>query len=183
MPLLIALVGLAAGLQGSPASIDSAALIAIAKQAIRNEVLHIGTAGATGTLPPKGVFVTIERGGKVIGCRGALTARTQSLEQEVALAARSAAQHDPRYRPLTREDVKNFAVTVTIVDGLEQISNVDGLKPEDGLVVSSGDSKGVVLPWEGKDPHVRLDWAYKKAHAPEGSPAILYRLIARRFRE
>lgn len=100
----------------------------------------------------------------------------------MAQAARSAAQHDPRYRPLTPKDLDSFLVTVTVVEGLDPVSGVDGLAPAEGLVLESGDAKGVVLPWEGKDPRTRLKWAYKKAGVPEGTPVRLYILHGERER-
>jgi hypothetical protein len=39
-----------------------------------------------------------------------------------------------------------------------------------------------VLPWEGKDPRIRLKWAYQKAGVAIGASANLYRLTATRFR-
>ena len=131
---------------------------------------------------PVPVFVTIERKGAVIGCRGSLKPRSASLEQGIADAARSAAQHDPRYRPLQSGDLKEFLVTVTLVQRLEPLRNVSGLTREDGLVLTQGSKVGIVLPWEGKDPKVRLSWAYRKAGVLEGSDCKLERLVAVRFR-
>lgn len=159
-----------------------AGLIRLARAAVEAEVLR-------STLPRPGqntkvqpVFVTIERNGKILGCRGDLTPRTASLEEEVIQVARSAAAHDPRYRPMVPADLKGFLVTVTVVSRLEPLDGVDGLMPGDGLVLKAGNRTGIVLPWEGKDPKVRLAWAYRKAGVAEGSPGTLYRLIATRCR-
>lgn len=132
--------------------------------------------------PPRAVFVTIERNGKILGCRGSLTPLESSLEEEVIHEARAAAQHDPRYRPLQTNDLANYLVTVTVVESLQAIDDVRGLTPSEGLVLKSGTKTGVVLPWEGKDPNVRLNWAYKKAGVSKGSPVTLYKLIAERER-
>lgn len=164
------------------AQTDESRLIAIAKAAIVAEVNRQPQAALEGARSPKPVFVTIEVGNKVIGCRGGLAARSSSLEEEVRLAARSAAAHDPRYRPLTKKDIVSFQVTVTIVEGLQPISNVNGLTPEDGLVLTAGGKSGIVLPWEGKDPKVRLEWAYRKAGVSVGTPVKLQRLKAIRFK-
>jgi hypothetical protein len=126
--------------------------------------------------------VTIERDGRVLGCRGSLEARTGSLEAEVVLAAQAAAVHDPRYRRLTPADTQRFLVTVTIMDRLEPIRDVSGLTPSAGLVLRSGGRCGVVLPWEGKDPAVRLRWAYTKAGETQGASVQLFRMIAERYR-
>lgn len=130
------------------------------------------------------VFVTIERGNKVLGCRGSLRARAGSLEAEVAAAARSAARTDPRYRPLNRADLKNYLVTVTVIERQTplELADIGSLGQGEGLVLQSGNRVGVVLPWEGRDARVRLGWAYKKAGVAPGSSCRLYRLQAARFR-
>ncbi len=173
-------LGLVGGAQIS--SYDSDKLVKIARAAVVSEVSHQALPAASGHTPVKPVFVTIESEGKVLGCRGSLIARTKSLETEIVLAAQGAAAHDPRYKPLTREKLKNFLVTVTIVEELDPITSVAGLQPSEGLVLESGDRTGVVLPWEGRDPRTRLQWAYKKAGVSGGSSAVLYTMHAERYR-
>ena len=157
-------------------------LIQLAKSAVQAEVFHSAPPRPAAHSPARAVFVTIERNGKVLGCRGDLTPRSASLEEEVVSDARAAAAHDPRYRPLRASDLDGFMVTVTVVAGMDRIADVKGLQPSEGLVLDSGGRKGIVLPWEGKDPVERLSWAYRKAGLPAGSSANLYRLIATRCR-
>jgi AMMECR1 domain-containing protein len=171
--------------QGSTTSwaYDSDKLLLLARASI--------VAGVHRTAPPKfeasesakPVFITIEREGKVIGCRGSLRPRTQSIEAEVVASARSAATTDPRYRPLTPQDLKNFRVTVTVVESQSPISaaQIASLEREDGLVLKAGNRTGIVLPWEGSDPSIRLKWAYKKAGVAQGAACQLFRLKAERF--
>ncbi|HEY0866393.1 MAG TPA: AMMECR1 domain-containing protein [Fimbriimonas sp.] len=163
------------------AQYDEPRLIRIARQAV-DEAVQPRTAGLVleGKSPARPVFVTIESGGKVLGCRGALASRYRTLEEEVRSAATAAAAHDPRYPPL-RPGVK-FNVTVTVVERLEPLDDVATLRPDQGLVLRSGTRVGVVLPWEGKDPLVRLDWARRKAGVPQNSPVKLERMVATRFR-
>jgi AMMECR1 domain-containing protein len=130
----------------------------------------------------KAVFVTIEVDGTIRGCRGSLSARCRTLEAEIAEAGRSAAANDPRYKPLRKEELDKFKVTVTIVDRLEPVSSVAGIGQDVGIVLKSGEKTGVVLPWEGKDPEVRLEWAYRKAGVDRSASVKLYRLIADRVR-
>jgi AMMECR1 domain-containing protein len=134
--------------------------------------------------PARGVFVTIERNKVVLGCRGCLGPLYESLEKEVAEAARSAAASDPRYRPVTPTDLKDFLITVTIVERLEPLGRgaVFSLKPQDGLVLTAGGRTGVVLPYEGKYPAIRLRWAYRKAGVTEGGACTLQRMTAERYR-
>ena len=132
--------------------------------------------------PPHPVFVTIEKNNRVLGCRGTLETHKASLADEIGSAARSACAHDPRYRPLRQNGLEGFLVTVTVVDRLESLDSVQNLQPSDGLVLSAGSKQGIVLPWEGKDPAIRLKWAYQKAGVPVGSGARLLRMTAERWR-
>ena len=157
-------------------------MVEVARAAVVAEVRGATPARFADRTPPQPVFVTIEVGGVVRGCRGDLIARARSLPEEVALAARAAAAHDPRYRPLAASELARFLVTVTVVARTEPLASVAGLPPEDGIVLRSGGRTGIVLPWEGRDPAVRLDWAYRKAGVTRGTPVSLERLVAQRFR-
>lgn len=157
--------------------------ISIARQAIASVVeSRTAKAETTNGHPAQPVFVTIEVDGTIRGCRGSLQARCRTLEEEIREAARSAAAFDPRYRPLQKGELPKFKVTVTLVTRLEPIQGVQGIGPEDGIVLKSGSKTGVVLPWEGKDAKVRLDWAYKKAGVSKGDTISLFRLIGERVR-
>lgn len=160
---------------------EGARYVRLARQVVRAEVLGepMPIAPALGGARP--VFVTIEVGGRVRGCRGSLDRLELSLGAEIVRAARAAAAHDPRWTPLKPVELEAMKVTVTVIDRLEPIASVAGLKPDEGLVLESGKRMGIVLPWEGKDPLVRLGWAYRKAGVPEGSAATLRRMIATRF--
>jgi AMMECR1 domain-containing protein len=132
--------------------------------------------------PTKGVFVTIEANGKVLGCRGTLEPSEPSLELEIQRAARSATIFDPRYHRVRLGKNSPYAVTLTIVERTEPLGSIQNLIPQDGLILRSKSGVGIVLPYEGKDPAVRLDWAYTKAKTPRGEPVQLERLIAQRYR-
>jgi AMMECR1 domain-containing protein len=160
---------------------EDARLAALARASIVSEVsgAPLPTIDRRTTQAP--VFVTIEIRGAVRGCRGDLRAQTRSIEDEIVHAARAACRHDPRYRPISKEELKDFKVTVTIVDRTEPMTSIASLTPDQGVVVRNGSRIGIVLPWEGKDPRTRLKWGYRKAGLPEGSPAQISVLFARRF--
>ncbi|MDO8587003.1 MAG: AMMECR1 domain-containing protein [Armatimonadota bacterium] len=119
-------------------------LLALAREAVKAEVEAKAPPAIRSKSPARPVFVTIEIKGRVVGCRGSLDVRSRSLEEEVVLAARAAASHDPRYRPLTRNDLKDFHVTITIVERTEPIGDVSSLAPADGLVLKAGGRAGIV---------------------------------------
>ncbi len=160
---------------------DGPRLVHLARAAVRAEVLRQPLPKPPLLGPSRPVFVTVEVAGRVRGCRGSLDRLEPSLAAEIVHAARAAAAHDPRWTPLAAKELAAMKVTVTVIDRLEPIASVSTLTPDQGLVLDAGKTKGVVLPWEGKDPRVRLQWAYRKARVPEGSPATLHRMFASRF--
>lgn len=156
--------------------------IALARQTVEHVVLGGPAPVTKGSEPAKGVFVTIERDGTILGCRGTLSPTKKTLQDEIVAAATGAAKFDPRYGPVKKEKLGKFLVTVTVVDRLISIDTHEGLRPEEGLVLRSGSKTGVVLPWEGKDAAIRLSWAYKKAGVQPGTTVSLMKMIAERYR-
>jgi AMMECR1 domain-containing protein len=117
----------------------------------------------------------------VRACRGTLSPQASSLQAEIQRIARSAALHDPRYGPVQLKG-RPFSITLTRVSRLEPIEDVQSLLPEHGLVLYQNEKTGVVLPFEGRDPKIRLEWAYKKAKANPREPVRLERMFASRER-
>ncbi len=165
-----------------PEQYDHTALLNLARAAVIAEVDHKTPPSPSSEHQVKPVFVTNEIGGNVHGCRGSLDTRSDSLESEIILAARAAAAHDPRYKPIASKQLASFSVTITIIENKRLISDVTDLDPAEGLALEGESRWGIVLPFEGKDPKIRLAWAYKKAGVSVGSPVSLYRLTAERFK-
>jgi AMMECR1 domain-containing protein len=130
---------------------------------------------------PKGVFITVEIGGQVRACRGTLSPQAGTLQEEIRRIAQSAALHDPRYGSVQLKG-RPFSITLTLVDRVEPIEDLRTLLPEHGLVLTQNEKTGIVLPFEGRDPQIRLEWAYKKAKANPRQPVRLERLLATRER-
>lgn len=116
-----------------------------------------------------GVFVTLDKWGTVRGCRGTLEPAQADLAREVAHNAVAAAMGDKRFPPLRPGGINHCRISITVVKELIPVKTAAGIPKSDGIVLRKGDCVGVVLPYEGSDPFVRLGWAYKKAGLPEPS--------------
>jgi AMMECR1 domain-containing protein len=128
-----------------------------------------------------GCFVTIERGAKVRGCRGTLQPTQPNLVEEIVRAA-MAACHDRRYPPITPAELPHLSISITVVKGLTPLDDIRTLRPDEGLVVRRGEKVGIVLPYEGKDPMVRLAWGKRKARLQEDAPCAIWRLSCVRWK-
>ena len=111
---------------------------------------------------PRATFVTLERGGELLGCIGSLAART-SMVEDVAKNAYGAVFYDPRCPRLTPEDVPHIEIHISILSPPSPMTFRDEedlvrqLRPGvDGLLLEDGFSRGTFLPsvWESlPDPH------------------------------
>lgn len=107
----------------------------------------------------RGVFVTLEDGANLRGCIGRPMPE-QPLRAGLRAAARGAATSDPRFPPLTPDELPSVTVETSI---LTPPRVVDGNNPDaivvgrDGLIVSNGRHRGLLLPqvaserdWDGQ---------------------------------
>ncbi len=148
--------------EGGPASERTlgATLLAIARSAIE-EALGGRTAGAPaapeGALAqPGATFVTLRKDGELRGCIGSLEPR-RPLAADVRANARAAAFHDPRFPPLTRDELAAIEVEVSLLGPSSLLACADEaellaqLMPGvDGLVLEHPAGRATFLPqvWE-----------------------------------
>jgi len=101
-------------------------------------------------------FVKLTQQGKLCGCIGTLEA-FRSLLEDVKSNAKSAAFHDPRFSPLTGEELKYTEIEVSLLSPMQALnfSNeqqaLEQLQPGiDGLVFEFGRYRSTFLPqvWE-----------------------------------
>jgi AmmeMemoRadiSam system protein A len=124
-------------------------------------------------------FVTLTRNGSLRGCIGSLEAQ-RPLAEDVRHNARAAALSDPRFPPLTREELAGTRVELSLLSTPKLLAFADHadliaqLRPgEDGLILECGEARGTFLPqvWEGlPDPEQFVAELKRKAGlAPEVS--------------
>jgi len=93
-----------------------------------------------------GAFVTLEVGGDLRGCIG-YPGATESLDQVVAGCAIAAATEDPRFPPLDRREMEDLAIEISVLTPIVAVEDVGEIEVgRDGLVVSDGRRRGLLLP-------------------------------------
>jgi AmmeMemoRadiSam system protein A len=103
-----------------------------------------------------GVFVTIKRRGELRGCLGTLQVG-RSLAEEVARCARDSATEDPRFPPMSLEELPDSSIEISVLGPLEPIDPpaeqaiVIGTH---GLVAEQGGRRGLLLP------QVAVEWGW-----------------------
>jgi AmmeMemoRadiSam system protein A len=94
---------------------------------------------------PRGAFTTIYFHGKLRGCVGYVFP-VASLYRTVAETARSAAFEDTRFSPVTLQEAAELDVSLSILSPLRVITPEEVEIGQQGLVVSQGGRRGLLLP-------------------------------------
>lgn len=126
---------------------------------------------------PGATFVTLTQSGQLRGCIGSLMAH-RPLREDVVSNARSAAFRDPRFSPLTSDELDRTHVEVSLLSSPEPVEfgSEDearrSLRPGvDGAILSAPGHRGTFLPqvWEQlPDPDDFWSHLKRKAGLPAG---------------
>ncbi|MBD3291853.1 MAG: AmmeMemoRadiSam system protein A [Armatimonadia bacterium] len=96
--------------------------------------------------PERAVFVTLHKHGELRGCIGSLEAR-EPLAEAVRSSAVSAATQDPRFPPVSPDEVEDLEVEVSVLSPLRQVDSADEITVGvHGVMVAEGMRRGVFLP-------------------------------------
>lgn len=100
-----------------------------------------------------GVFVSIHKHGKLRGCIGTIEPTRKCIAKEIIENAISASTRDPRFDPITAEELKWLEINVDVLGKPEKIASRKELDVKRyGVIVSSGYRRGLLLPdLEGVD--------------------------------
>ena len=102
---------------------------------------------------PGGAFVTLRRRGACLrGCIGQLPSK-DPLVAVVAHCAKAAALEDPRFSPLTPQELSEIEIEISVLSPLESIAPTQIEPGKHGLVVTRGTSRGVLLPQVAAERH------------------------------
>ena len=128
---------------------DWLALVEIARLAISSAVLEKRLPDSPSfpvTLNEhRGAFVTLYRTGALRGCVGQVE-NPGPLADVVARSAINAALHDPRFRPVTPEEVHALDIEISVLTAPEPILPEAIVSGQHGLLVVRGASRGLLLP-------------------------------------
>ncbi|MGC9048817.1 MAG: AmmeMemoRadiSam system protein A [Patescibacteria group bacterium] len=106
-------------------------------------------------LPPEmfknkaGVFVSLhKKNGELRGCIGTFLPTKENIAQEIIHNAISAAFHDPRFYPITKDELDDLEISVDVLSEPEPIDSIDKLNVKKyGIIVKTDDGRtGLLLP-------------------------------------
>ncbi|HJZ70792.1 MAG TPA: AmmeMemoRadiSam system protein A [Vicinamibacterales bacterium] len=128
---------------------DRRLLLTLAREAIR---AYVGTAPAGVPAPsavldePGGAFVTLHKHGELRGCIGHIEPN-EPLGNVVTRCAVAAATSDPRFPPITAEELQQIDIEISLLGLLQPIHGPGEIEVgRHGLVVEHGWQRGLLLP-------------------------------------
>ena len=139
-----------AGIESGFSEKDKDRLLEIARKSIEcrlagKDIPEFST--VSGILKEKrGAFVTLKRHGQLRGCIGSFEAKG-SLCETIEEMARSAAFNDPRFSPVTEEELDDITIEISAITPLKKIKNSDEIEVgRHGIYIVRGLYRGVLLP-------------------------------------
>jgi AmmeMemoRadiSam system protein A len=94
-----------------------------------------------------GAFVSIHRNGQLRGCIGTIAGVQDCVAEEIIQNAASASTGDPRFSPITEDELSTLDITVDVLEEPEDISSPEELDVKQyGVIVTCGMRRGLLLP-------------------------------------
>jgi AmmeMemoRadiSam system protein A len=162
-------------------------LPAVARTAIRHFIetgqrLRVERPGA----PARPVFVTLRNPDQSLrGCIGSVSAVESDVVAETARSAVLAASRDPRFPPVSADELPGLSVEVSVLMAPEPVSDVSELDPRRyGVIVRDRlGRQALLLPdIPGVDsPATQIAIARQKAGVPGGAPVTVLRFEVAKF--
>jgi AmmeMemoRadiSam system protein A len=137
---------------------------------------------------PSACFVCIKtRARELRGCIGTVEPEHAMLAEEVVANAVKAATRDPRFRPVSGDELPSLLYSVDVLGSLEPARFEDLNPAAFGVVVTDqlGSRRGLLLPdiESIETASQQVGVAARKAGIKPGEPLRLYRFRTRRFSE
>jgi AmmeMemoRadiSam system protein A len=120
-----------------------------------------------------GAFVTLKTGGILRGCIG-LVVGMKPLYKTVTEMARAAAFNDPRFAPLTKDELDKLEIEISALSPLKKIEDPNEIDVgRHGIMIQHGFHSGLLLPQVateyGWDRNTFLRHTCLKAGLPENA--------------
>jgi AmmeMemoRadiSam system protein A len=100
---------------------------------------------------PAGAFVTLTQGEDLRGCIGSIEP-VAPLYVAVSQSAINAAFRDPRFHPLSSEELPGIHVEISVMGPIERVVEIEEIVVgRDGLIIRRGGNAGLLLPQVATD--------------------------------
>ncbi len=164
--------------------------VRLARESITYYLQHHALMAVPKDLPddlqdPAGTFVSLHKGSRLRGCIGTFLPMHLNTASEIIHNAVSAATRDPRFSPVSLDEMKDIDISVDVLGEPEAIASPSELNPKKyGVIVMSHARTGLLLPdLEGIDTaEQQISIAKEKAGIPPQIQPDLYRFTVSRYK-
>jgi AmmeMemoRadiSam system protein B/AmmeMemoRadiSam system protein A len=163
--------------------------VELAKKTIETYITEGKVIAPPAPLPPifqeqAGVFVSLHKFGNLRGCIGTFEPAHDNIAEEIISNAISAATRDPRFSPVTADELKHLDYKVDVLTSPEPVEDISQLDPKKyGVIVERDYRKGLLLPdLEGVDTaEQQIGICRQKAGIMPYEKVQLYRFEVKRY--
>ncbi len=132
-------------------------LLRIARKSIesivRGQTIRLPEISSSGLREPRGAFVTLSEHGQLRGCIG-YTEAVKPLAEVVSEVAAKAAVDDPRFPPVSEDELSEIELDISVLSPLERISDLERIEVgTHGLLLENGYFRGLLLPQVATEYH------------------------------
>jgi MEMO1 family protein len=129
---------------------DKKALLALARETISRfltaQMVPLPRGMSPAAMEPRGVFVTLRKQGNLRGCIGRMIP-DRPLASLVGAMALQAAFEDPRFPPVTREELSTLEIEISVLTPMKPVSGSDEIVVgRDGVILQKAGRSAVFLP-------------------------------------
>lgn len=122
---------------------------------------------------PSGAFVTIHTFKELRGCIG-FTEPSKPLVETVIEVAAKAALQDPRFNPVSQDEIEDIEIEISVLSPMKEIKDVNEIEVgEHGIMMEQGFIRGLLLPQVaneyGWNRETFLNQTARKAGIPAGA--------------
>jgi AmmeMemoRadiSam system protein A len=165
-------------------------LVVLAKDTVEKYVKEGGKTEPPKILTPEmeekaGVFVSIHERGDLRGCIGTFEPQQRNVAEEIITNAISSATSDPRFDPVTPDELPYLDYSVDVLTHPEPVADKSSLDPKKyGVIVACGWRRGLLLPdLEGVDTvDYQIDICRQKGGISPHEPVQLHRFEVKRYK-
>jgi AmmeMemoRadiSam system protein A len=130
----------------------------------------------------RGVFVTLKVSGELRGCIGHILSPEPLPDTTREMAIKSASQ-DPRFPPITRSELENLEIDISVMGPLVEVTDIDDIViGRDGLVVDHMGRHGLLLPQVAVEHNFNVEQFLSQTCLKAMLPADTWKYGAKIFR-
>jgi len=124
---------------------------------------------------PSGVFVTIIKGKKVVGCMGTIHPGEKNLAHEIIRSSILAATADPWHSPISVGELPDLKYIISIPGNMKRVRSSAELNPATlGLLVRRGNRSALLLPGEALTAEWQIYECKRKAGIPQNERVDMF---------